>query len=298
MNQAINYTIIIPHKDIPELLERCIASIPQRDDVQIIVADDHSDWTNKQPFDFPSLQRKDVELIFTHEGKGGGYARNQGLKAAKGKWILFADADDFFTENVNEILEQYKDSASDLIFFKSCSVDSDTLQASMRHAYFNGVLDRGSDYFRYFYYVPWGKIIRHDLIQSHAIRFDETPVGNDVMFSMQTGYYAQKIEKSDTVLYCITARAGSCDGNQSLEAMFCRYEVAVRRNFFLKEHQAGYACTAILPLIIQLTKKGGISLLMKVLRTAREYNISIFITNNGNFFRTLRLLLLQKMSGK
>ena len=38
----ILYSIIIPHKDIPCLLQRCLDSIPPRDDVQIIVADDDS----------------------------------------------------------------------------------------------------------------------------------------------------------------------------------------------------------------------------------------------------------------
>ena len=39
----INYSIIIPHKNIPNLLQRCLDSIPNREDVQIIVVDDNSD---------------------------------------------------------------------------------------------------------------------------------------------------------------------------------------------------------------------------------------------------------------
>ena len=35
-------TVIIPHFSIPDLLARCLDSIPQRDDVQVIVVDDHS----------------------------------------------------------------------------------------------------------------------------------------------------------------------------------------------------------------------------------------------------------------
>lgn len=37
------YSIIIPHYNIPELLQRCLDSIPERDDVQVIVVDDNSD---------------------------------------------------------------------------------------------------------------------------------------------------------------------------------------------------------------------------------------------------------------
>ena len=36
-------TIIIPHKDTPTLLRRCIASIPNRQDIQTIVVDDHTE---------------------------------------------------------------------------------------------------------------------------------------------------------------------------------------------------------------------------------------------------------------
>lgn len=37
------YSIIIPHHNIPDLLQRCLSSIPQRNDLQVIVIDDKSD---------------------------------------------------------------------------------------------------------------------------------------------------------------------------------------------------------------------------------------------------------------
>ena len=65
----INYSIIIPHKNIPNLLQRCLDSIPNREDVQIIVVDDNSD-PNIVDFDkFPGLNRSNVEVIFTKEGE-------------------------------------------------------------------------------------------------------------------------------------------------------------------------------------------------------------------------------------
>lgn len=39
----IKYSIIIPHKNIPECLERCLKTIPWRQDVQVIVVDDGSE---------------------------------------------------------------------------------------------------------------------------------------------------------------------------------------------------------------------------------------------------------------
>lgn len=53
MTPDINYSIIIPHKNTPDLLQYCLDSIPVRDNVLVIVVDDNSD-TNKVDFNnFP-----------------------------------------------------------------------------------------------------------------------------------------------------------------------------------------------------------------------------------------------------
>ena len=108
------YTFIIPHHNSPELLNRCLDSIPQRGDIQIIVVDDNS-AEDKRPY----IERDDVEVIYidAEHTKGAGRARNYGLKAAKGKWLLFADCDDFYNAGFLEVLDQYKDKNIDMLFF-------------------------------------------------------------------------------------------------------------------------------------------------------------------------------------
>lgn len=70
-----NYSIIIPHKNIPTLLRRCLDSIPKRNDVQIIVVDDNSDPGMVDFSKFPGLNETNIEVYFTKEGKGAGYAK-------------------------------------------------------------------------------------------------------------------------------------------------------------------------------------------------------------------------------
>ena len=121
------YTIIIPHKNAPLLLQRCLDSIPFRDDIQIIVVDDDSSSDVVDFMDFPGSSREDVEIIFTKEGKGAGYARNCGLLHARGKWLLFADADDFYKESLLLSLDPYIDATFDIVYFGADSVNSETL---------------------------------------------------------------------------------------------------------------------------------------------------------------------------
>ena len=136
------YTIIIPHKNSPKLLQRCLNSIPRRDDLHIIVVDDNSD-PNKVDFEcFPGYDRDDVEIIFTKEGKGAGRARNVGLDhVIDTKWIIFSDADDLFYETFPSILENYKDSNYDVIYFLAKPVDSDTLGPTKRIARANKYIE-------------------------------------------------------------------------------------------------------------------------------------------------------------
>ena len=113
----INYTFIIPHRNIPLLLERCLWSIPQRNYIQLIVIDDKSDTNLCELQNIITKTQYRVDYIRSSNNLGGGNARNLGLEKAKGKWIIFADADDFFNYCITDILDQNKDSLADIIYF-------------------------------------------------------------------------------------------------------------------------------------------------------------------------------------
>ena len=97
-----SFSIIIPHKEIPDLLLRCLKSIPVSEDIQVIVVDDSSADADTYLDRYPDLSRPYLEFIRTTKGGGAGYARNVALGHAEGRWILFADADDFFVDDLNE----------------------------------------------------------------------------------------------------------------------------------------------------------------------------------------------------
>ena len=51
--ESIKYSIIIPHYDIPDLLLRCVKSIPEHKDIQIIIVDDNSPNAKNRIAQFP-----------------------------------------------------------------------------------------------------------------------------------------------------------------------------------------------------------------------------------------------------
>lgn len=217
------FSIIIPHYSIPGLLLRCVASIPQRPDVEIIVVDDCSPDTPELQAAFATLrQRSGLHILRTPQGGSAGRARNVGLDAARGTWILFADADDFFDEHLAAFMDKVARAPEDVVYFNFRSVLSDDVsQPSEREAAYADFFrqyarDHREDNFRFLYQTPWGKLIRRSLVERHHIRFDETRYANDAMFAVRVGCEAGRIRVADVPLYVLTERSGS------LADQFCR----------------------------------------------------------------------------
>lgn len=237
------FSIIIPHYNIPDLLMRCLRSIPVSEDIQVIVVDDNSPDADTYLEKYPELRRPYLEFIRTTKGGGAGYARNVGLDHAKGRWLLFADADDFYTDNMYEIITSHVDSKADVIYFKKRSVLSENItKYANRSDYINKVIDQ---YFetsdeipiKIIFRVPWAKMIRMDIINNSGLRFDETKYANDYYLMVFIGLKASQIEVSREVLYTVTLRKGSltssfCHKKGELEI---RAEVCFRVEIMIKK---------------------------------------------------------------
>lgn len=238
-------SIIIPHKNCPELLNQCVASIPERDDIQIIVVDDNSDEGKK-----PVISRPGVEVILldAENAKGAGRARNMGLEKATGKWILFSDSDDTFeTENLNRMLDKYQDSEADIVFFNANRVDEQTGEVLSQHlskSKYERDAKQYSDFMRYRSNVPWAKMIRRELIENNSIRFSEVPAANDLFFSAVSGYYAKEVLIDFTVIYDWKVRkSGSITSTVSKQSILSKLDQASKKNEFLWEKGLKEWCT-------------------------------------------------------
>lgn len=211
----MNYSIIIPHHNSPQLLIRCLDSIPKREDLEIIVVDDNSDSDIVDFAHFPGYDRDDVQLIFTKEGKGAGYARNVGLDHAKGKWLIFFDADDFALPKFNAILDKEIESTADLIYYCPKSVKSHDINiGSARGKTFWNIIEDYSNNgdessLRTGWLVVWSVLIRRSMVEAHNIRCDEIRYSNDNYFSIKMGCVAKAIEVRNDSFYVVTERENS-----------------------------------------------------------------------------------------
>lgn len=235
----INYTFIIPHKDIPDLLRRCVSSIPRRDDIEIIIVDDASDpqVVNESTM-ADVIEQPCVRMIFTKKNYGNGYARNVGLKYATGKWIFFADADDFLMPGALEMIDKYKDSEAEVVCFHICAKDCYTLEPCTRGLEYNACMDKavaGKTSMNKLLadaVTTWTKMVKHELYVRHDIHFQEdTRIWTDIYWAKLLALRAQNIEVSQDVLYCVTERCASMSNTYiSKEYMRQMYNVIKTSN--------------------------------------------------------------------
>lgn len=287
MDENINISVIIPHYQSTEVLKKCLDSIPINKEIEVIVIDDHSpDETS-----FKKVKDLFPTFIFLRLGhnKGAGAARNKGLELAKGKWLLFADADDYFLPNAFDIFKTYSENNADIIFFKTKGWNYIINKESNRYYKYCICIDdfisnkkNAEDRLRYQWYGPCAKMIRKSLVDEHKISFDETKYSNDVMFSVKTGYYARTIDVCTNEVYCITEIPNSLTKKFSYNSIMCRYEVMCRYNRFLKDIGKPNNQAVVLRFYL-LAIKYAPSCIVPMIKLSKKYKINPFAGLNKLF---------------
>ena len=233
----IVYSFIIPHKNNPTLLQRCVDSIPRRKDIQIVIVDDDSDPTIVNWSSFRFQDERCIEFVHAKGCKSAGAVRNEGIKQAKGKWLLFADCDDYYNPRLLDVLDEYKDSDLEALFYNVDCVDGDTGEPSK---VYKGYQEMASNYINNksllekirYAKPPWTKMVRRDFIASHHIQFEDVILGNDVWYSYQVGYFAKKVEVLDKRLYVYTINSNSISFNRTVAKDVVQIETYVKQNAF------------------------------------------------------------------
>lgn len=114
-NPAIS--VIVPVYNVEQYLERCVNSILGQtfSEFEIILVDDCS--PDSSPLICDELAKKDNRIKVEHLPKNLGLsgARNQGLKIAKGEYVVLIDSDDWVQNNYLQVLvDKAKSTSSEI----------------------------------------------------------------------------------------------------------------------------------------------------------------------------------------
>lgn len=116
----MNYklTVVIPVYNQENLITRALKSIPNREDIEIIVINDGStDATHDKILEFMDNLDNKYEVVYFNleNNKGVSNAVNTGLAFAQGEYIVLLGSDDYFLPSIEDVIECAQ--GEDLVYF-------------------------------------------------------------------------------------------------------------------------------------------------------------------------------------
>jgi len=238
----MKYSIIIPHKNSSLLLKRLLDSIPNLETIQVVVVDDGSS-TDELNTVCSYKKHYNFEL-YQNESVYAGGARNTGIKKAIGKWLLFADSDDFYTGNFERLVDKYQDTDADVVYFNVESCYSDTLEPAYRAEHINELFSRyektrDAKEIKCRFLAPWSKMVNRDFVLNNNIWYEEIIAANDLMFNAMIACKSNKVLCESDPLYVITVAKGSITNTLSKDRLESRLQSVIRTNKVLKKYGYG-----------------------------------------------------------
>lgn len=164
-------SVIVPLYNAAQYLHQCIKSILSQSfkDFELILIDDGS--TDDSLKICKSYEQSDNRIIVISETNGGvSKARNRGLNVAKGKWIAFVDADDYFLDDALSVLyDRAIQTGADLVLANALKLKNGKLNEL--HKLKDGVLSNVIMSVNHL--ALWGYLFNADIIRKYRLRFIE-----------------------------------------------------------------------------------------------------------------------------
>lgn len=242
----MNFSIIIPYhnsktKDRTYMIEELLKSVPARDDLEVVLVNDHSEIAFETNKKFPFF----LKHIKSKPGlRYAGNARNEGIKNAEGKFIIFADSDDLFTPEFDDILNDVLQKNTDNVYlYCATSFYTETGEQSERHIpmnkYINLYKETGDSTHYSNFLNPVGKIIPKNYITDNNLSFTGHTHGNDIVFCTRLFVQCPKPFVINKIGYNIRDHKDSLMGNHTVKSLKSRIDARRQANKIFREN--GYS---------------------------------------------------------
>ena len=216
-------SIIIPVYNVEKYLHICINSVLKQTygDFEAICIDDASTDSSPEILEYFAQKDSRIKIIKNETNKGLGPSRNVGIEAAKGKYILFLDSDDWYSFNTLETLvEEVEKNDSEVLIFKNIVYYEERKQFGIEQFYDMNFLSKYEnkifnhwDLNKKLFAIPLGacnKLYLKSFIEENNIRFpDKNYIHEDNPFSCKVLICAERISYINKYFYNRRRRPGS-----------------------------------------------------------------------------------------
>lgn len=205
-------SVIIPVYNVEKYLRECLDSVLNQTlrNIEVICVDDGSTDCSLEILNSYAKCDNRVKVL-KQLNSGAGIARNKGIDIARGNYIAFLDADDFFKPNMLE--KAYNNAIThntDIVMFRHERYDEGNgkfyeLPHMMNHTkfpnkdYFTINEISGNFYFD-IYGWTWDKLFKRELIDKYNLCFQGTKIFNDMFFTYSALVVSSRISFINEIL--------------------------------------------------------------------------------------------------
>ena len=228
-------SVIIPVYNTEAYLRECMDSVLMQtcEDMEILLIDDASEDGSGAMCDDYAARYPHVRSAHL-DHRGPGEARNEGLRLARGEYIVFADADDKFSsaDCVRKMVHLLDATGGDIAVGNYCRLWDGRIMEATKHSAFSG-MDPGSGHFRFsgFFSVGtlsyvWGKAYRHSFLKEHGISFGDYEYAEDKFFNFQCYMDGARYAFLDDVVYTYRKNDASISHQYQRDRSRCWLRIA------------------------------------------------------------------------
>ena len=200
---SVAVSVVVPVYNTAQYLNQCVDSLINQTfrDIEFIFVDDGS--TDNSVEILEQYQKTDRRIkILKQKNLHAGVARNNGMKEATGKYIIFLDSDDFF--DLHMLQGAYtcaEKNQAEIVLFGYMKYDEiqqkivsyDPKKGSHFPKGVVSAADLGDQAYSVTKLAPWNKFFLREFIDAHHLQFADLKRCNDVYFSYMAVAWAERI---------------------------------------------------------------------------------------------------------
>ena len=227
MNSRIKISVIIPVYNAADLLPRAVGSILMQEfsGLELILVNDGS--TDETPRVCDELADGDMRVRVIHKENGGvSSARNAGLDAARGEYVMFVDADDavrdgtferMYDKNSDFVLAGFEKVAGSRVTESYTPSTSSVYNGNEQICrFFDKVIPKKNTYILN---SACFKLFRRSLLVENGIRFmEDLSFAEDKLFVMTFLKHVERVRTVSSVVYSYFLRPCSLSGDMFSDA--------------------------------------------------------------------------------
>lgn len=227
------FSLIVPVYNVEKFLPRCLDSVLKQtyQNYEIILIDDGSTDLSGDICDSYAQKYAFCKVIHK-ENTGQADSRNVGIAQAKGKYLVFLDADDYIEkEMLAKVYEQMENQGYDVCSFAARRIDEN--EHFLYELRFDDMVkaiefdEQSQDEFLLKSFLQYKSgweacfhVFKREIVIKQQIKFEsDVKLAEDLIFTFEYMLYTQKWIKIPDILYDYTLRQGSTSVKYGTEAI-------------------------------------------------------------------------------